>query len=315
MTTVQMKEKLKEILSEHRYTHSIGVMEAAMKMAQRFGVDEEKAELAGLLHDCAKQIEKTEQLNMCDLLHIPLDDVKRENPGLLHAELGAVLAETDFGIQDAEILDAIRFHTLARANMTPLEKILYLADMIEKNRKPFPGLEDLRALCEKDLDEATLYGLELTIAHVARKGRILHTQTMEAEAYYRNLLHKEAYHMEPFSTLDKAQKCVKILDAKKATDIELLQISDLTTLADYFVICTGNSSTQVKALADAVEDEFEKLDIKPYSREGKDGLNWVLLDYGDVIIHIFYKETREFYGLEKLWSDAEKIDISEIVND
>ena len=121
--------------------------------------------------------------------------------------------------------------------------------------------------------------------------------------------------MEPLSALDKAQKCVKILDAKKGADIELLEISDLTTLADYFVICTGNSSTQVKALADAVEDEFEKLGIKPYSREGKDGLNWVLLDYGDVIIHIFYKETREFYGLEKLWSDAEKIDISEIVND
>ena len=119
--------------------------------------------------------------------------------------------------------------------------------------------------------------------------------------------------MEPLSTLEKAQKAVMLLDSKKAADISLLKVGDLTILADYFVICTGNSNTQVRALADVVEDEFEKIDIKPLSKEGRDGFSWVILDYGDVIVHVFDREMREFYGLDKLWSDAEEIDIKDII--
>ena len=117
------------------------------------------------------------------------------------------------------------------------------------------------------------------------------------------------------TSTEKANLAVKVLDSKKAKDIDLLKVGELTILADYFVICTADSSTQVKALADALEDEFEKHDITPFSREGKDGMNWLLLDYGDVIVHIFYREMREFYSLEKLWDDAEKIDITEIINE
>ena len=315
MTTEQMKEKLGGMLTDHRYTHSLGVMETAEKMARLFGADVQKAQTAGLLHDCAKQIDRETQLAMCDKLGVPLDDLKRENTALLHAELGARLAETEFAVCDGEILGAIKYHTLGRANMTDLEKILYLADIIEPNRRESEGLKELRVLCEKDLNEALLYGLELTIAHIGRKGRILHTQTMEAEAFYRNLLHKEAYHMKPLDAFEKAKKAVKVLDAKKANDIALLKVSDLTILADYFVICSANSTTQVRALADSIEEEFEKVGINPLSREGKQGLNWILLDYGDFILHIFYQETREFYGLEKLWDDAEKMDVDKIINE
>lgn len=315
MTIEQMKEKLKPMLTYHRYIHSLGVMNTSADMAKRFGVDVEKAVVAGLLHDCAKQIDRDVQVKMCDEYGVELDDIKRENTALIHAELGAYLAENEFGITDSEILGAIKYHTLGRAGMTDLEKILYLADIIEPNRKGFEGLAELRSLCEKNLDEACLYGLELNIAHVFRKGRILHTQTIEAEKFYRNLLHKEAYHMKPLSSLEKAKKAVKVLDSKKAFDITLLSVGGLTILADYFLICSANSSTQVKALSDSVEDEFEKLGIKPVSCEGRQGLNWILLDYGDFIIHIFNKETREFYSLEKLWDDTEKIDVNEIINE
>ncbi len=315
MTTEQMKEKLGSMLTEHRYTHSIGVMETAIEMAKRFGVDQEQAMLAGLLHDCAKQIDHDTQIAMCDQLGIVLDQVKRESSALIHADLGARLAETEFGITDESILGAIRYHTLGRANMTQLEKVLYLADIIEPNRKPFEGLAQLRELCQKNLDEAVLYGLELGIANVARKGRTLHTQTAEAEAYYRELLHKEAYPMELLSSLEKAEKAVKVLDAKKAFDITLLKVGELTILADYFIICSANSTTQVRALSDHLEEAFDEIGIPLISREGKQGMNWLLLDYGDCIIHIFSKETREFYGLEKLWDDAEEIDIQGIIND
>ncbi len=315
MTVEQMKEKISTMLTEHRYTHSLGVMETAEKLATIFGVDREKAVVAGLLHDCAKQIEKPTQLAMCDELGVELDEIKRENPALLHAELGAKLAELEFDVHDAEIIGAIRFHTLGRPGMSDLEKILYLSDMMEPNRRDYEGLAGLRELSEKNLDEATLYGLELTIAHIERKGQVLHTQTMEAERYYRNLLHKEVYHMEPLSPFEKAKKAAVLLDSKKAEQVSVLKVGELTILADYFVICTGNSSTQVKAMADVVEEEFEKIGVSPLSREGKQGFNWVLLDYGDLIIHIFDRATRAFYNLEKLWDDAEEIDISELIKE
>lgn len=314
MTTEQMKEKLGTMLTEHRYIHSLGVMETAIKMAERFGVDPEKAKIAGLLHDCAKQISHEEQLAMCDRLGIELDQVKRDSTALIHADLGARLAEIAFGITDESILGAIRNHTLGRANMTELEKVLYLADIIEPNRKPFEGLIRLRELCRENLDEAVLYGLELGIANVARKGRILHNQTKEAEAYYRQLLHKEAYPMELLNALEKAQKAVKVLDDKKASDIVLLKVGDLTILADYFIICSANSTTHVRGLSDSLEEAFDEIGVPLLAREGKQGMNWLLLDYGDCIIHIFNKETREFYGLEKLWDDAEKINIDDIVD-
>lgn len=107
-----------------------------------------------------------------------------------------------------------------------------------------------------------------------------------------------------------AEFAVKTLDAKKARDIKLLRIEDKTVLADYFVICGGGSNTQVRALAGEVEEKLEEMDIKPLHLEGYNEASWTVLDYGSVIVHIFCREAREFYKLEKLWSDAEDIDIS-----
>lgn len=113
---------------------------------------------------------------------------------------------------------------------------------------------------------------------------------------------------------EKMKKIVRVLDDKKALDIKVLKISNLTVLADYFVICSATSTTAVRALSDYVEEETEKCGEPIPQKEGKDGFNWLLMDYGDVIVHIFYQQTREFYDLEKLWSDAEAVDISEIVS-
>lgn len=314
MTKEQMREKLKTLLTDHRYTHSLGVVETALKMADIFGADKEKTEIAALLHDCAKQIPHTEQLKMCNEYKIPLDEVKEKELGLLHAELGAYMAEHEFGITDTEILNAIRYHTLGRENMTVLEKILYLSDIIEPNRKQFDGLDELRLLCSSDLDRALLCGFGLTISHTNRSGHILHNQTIEAEKYIREKLRKEEKLLNNENAYEKAALAVKVLDKKQASDIACLKVTNLTILTDYFVICSGNSSTQVKALADNIEDEFAKIGLHPTAREGRGGTEWLLLDYGDVIIHIFYKEMREFYGLDKLWNDATQIDINTVLD-
>lgn len=111
---------------------------------------------------------------------------------------------------------------------------------------------------------------------------------------------------------EKMELAVRRLDAKKASDIRVLDISEISLLADYFVICSAPSTTQVKSLADHVEEELEKAGEPLLKKEGKQGYNWVLLDYGDVIVHIFYQETREFYELEKLWADAKEIELESI---
>jgi ribosome-associated protein len=100
-----------------------------------------------------------------------------------------------------------------------------------------------------------------------------------------------------------AEAIAEILDSKKARDIKILHVEDKTVIAEYFVLCTGNSSTQVKALAGEVEYRTEQRGLSPYSVEGRDNNSWILLDYSNVIVHIFSREAREFYNLEKLYED------------
>lgn len=104
---------------------------------------------------------------------------------------------------------------------------------------------------------------------------------------------------------------VRALDAKKGKDIKVLYTADQTTLADYFVICTGTSNTQVKALSDAVEDAMTKAGEEPHHVEGHRGGQWTLLDYSAIVVHVFTEEAREFYALERLWSDATPVDLEE----
>lgn len=104
---------------------------------------------------------------------------------------------------------------------------------------------------------------------------------------------------------------VRALDGKKGKDIKVLYTADQTTLADYFVICTGTSNTQVKALSDAVEDAMTKAGEEPHHVEGHRGGQWTLLDYSAIVVHVFTEEAREFYALERLWSDATPVDLDE----
>ena len=110
-----------------------------------------------------------------------------------------------------------------------------------------------------------------------------------------------------------AELAVKALDEKKGKDIRMLHIEAQSTLADYFVICNGTSTTQVRALADAVEEILDKAGEQPHHIEGHRGGQWTLMDYSSVVIHIFTEEGREFYSLERLWSDAEQVDISALL--
>lgn len=110
-------------------------------------------------------------------------------------------------------------------------------------------------------------------------------------------------------SLQLATSIAKVLDTKKAANVKVLKVRDLTVLTDYFVIANGTSTTHVKSLAEEVEFQLEQQGVKALRTEGYDAKNWVLLDYGTVIVHVFYPQAREFYDLEHLWADAEECDI------
>ncbi|MEG2814528.1 MAG: ribosome silencing factor [Oscillospiraceae bacterium] len=114
-------------------------------------------------------------------------------------------------------------------------------------------------------------------------------------------------------SLDLTKSIVKILDAKKANNLEVIKVCEVTILGDYFVIASANNTTHVKSLVDEVEFEMKQKGVQPMRVEGYQDTNWIIIDYGDVIVHIFYEETRNFYNLEKLWANGEKIEIEEIL--
>ncbi|MED0662605.1 bis(5'-nucleosyl)-tetraphosphatase (symmetrical) YqeK [Geobacillus thermodenitrificans] len=169
---------VKEQLTEHRYEHTLGVVETAVKLAERYGADVKKAELAAIFHDYAKfrPVEEMKQLILAQ--NMP-NDLLVYNSELWHAPVGAYLVQTEVGIDDPEVLDAIRYHTSGRAGMTLLEKIIYLADYIEPGRR-FPGVDDVRRLAEEDLNRALLQAVKNTIAFLLEKGQLIYPDTIHA---------------------------------------------------------------------------------------------------------------------------------------
>ena len=115
--------------------------------------------------------------------------------------------------------------------------------------------------------------------------------------------------------IEEVKVAVKALDSKKAGNIRVIRIGDITVLANYFVIAEGTSSTQVKALADEVEFQMGEKGVQPKCSINQQGTSWITLDYIDVVVHVFLNETREFYGLEKLWADGEEVDASGFLTD
>ena len=179
MTKEEMRDKLKRSLKTKRFEHSEGVCAEAVRMAELFGADTEKAYIAGLLHDCAKCFSPDEEKEISQKYGYVPDLMTQVCHPVLHAPLGAVVAEHEYGVHDKEILDAIHYHTVARADMTLLDKIVYVADMTEPGRD-YDGAERLRALAHKDIDEAFCEALSQSLIHNIKKGSIIHPNSLDA---------------------------------------------------------------------------------------------------------------------------------------
>ena len=174
----EMKSLLAQELSPKRFNHSLGVSIMAEALAVEFGEDPDKARIAGLLHDCARGFSNNSLLQQAEKFAIVVDNVQKKQPVLLHAPIGAKIAELKYGIQDREMLSAIECHTTGKAGMTLLDKIIYLADVIEPGRY-FSGVDKLRSLAKQNLSNALLGAYDLSIKFVIDKGRLLHPDTVE----------------------------------------------------------------------------------------------------------------------------------------
>lgn len=187
MDRIRMREKLEKKLDKKRFEHSLGVSYTAASMAMQFHVDVEKAAIAGLLHDCAKYFSSEEKLERCKKNNLPMNAFEKKNPELLHAKLSAFYAKEKYEVEDEEILSAITWHTTGKANMSDLDKIIYIADYIEPNRKMLPEMEIIRKEAFQDLDVCLVHILRNTIRYLNDKDRSsIDPVTLETYDYYVN---------------------------------------------------------------------------------------------------------------------------------
>ncbi|MDO4942764.1 MAG: bis(5'-nucleosyl)-tetraphosphatase (symmetrical) YqeK [Lachnospiraceae bacterium] len=184
MNKKDMKKRLKSDLKPSRYEHTLGVEYTSACLAMRYGYDVEKADLAGLLHDCAKHLSDKEKFALCKRKKIKISSAEKKNPGLLHAKLGAVLAKDKYDIKDKEILSAITWHTTGKPEMSLLDKIVFIADYIEPNRDQAPNLDEIRQMAFTDLDQCLIMILKQTLDYLESKDACMDPMTMETYQYY-----------------------------------------------------------------------------------------------------------------------------------
>lgn len=182
----ELVRKLESELNYRRFIHTLGVANTAACLAMTYGSDIDKAERAGLLHDCAKCLDLKKMVRICDKAKLPISDYERKSPSLLHSKAGSVLAVTDYGVEDPDIINAIRYHTTGRPGMSLLEKIIFVADYIEPGRDAASDLPEVRKLAFENIDECVLKILYDTLLYLNTTGNSIDPMTQKTYEYYKN---------------------------------------------------------------------------------------------------------------------------------
>ena len=305
---VQLTEAMRLVLKPSRFRHVIGVEMTAVQLVENLGADGTKARLAALLHDCAKYLSLEEQAALAKQDGSTLDPQKFGM--ILHAPAGAVLARERYGVTDEQVLEAIRYHTTGTEDMSLLDEIIWAADLIEPGRD-YPSVEKHRSLLLSAHDPMSFeQGLLLVftdnICYIQSSGQPLHAATLRArDALARKTTAKETF-METLNKETILQLC-KILYDKKALDIRAIEVTDKTIIADWFIVCSGRGVPQVKALSDELEGKAAEMGLIPRRKEGYQEGRWIVLDFGDLLVHLFHPEERTYYNLERLWDDGQNV--------
>ena len=182
----KIRKAMERVQDEKRYEHTLRVTYTATALAMRYGESLINAELAGLLHDCAKCMEDEKRISICEKHHISMTELERRNPFLLHAKVGSFLAMNTYKVHDPDVVNAILNHTTGRPGMSMLEKIIFVADYIEPGRKQAPNLAKIRELAFVDLDSALIKILEDTLDYLKENAGEIDPMTEKTYAYYKD---------------------------------------------------------------------------------------------------------------------------------
>lgn len=335
-------KQLEKRLHIFRLWHSIGVAYTAANLLQaRFEdmgrkpgddgcYDEvQQAFLAGILHDCAKYMSIPELVSYANLNDVPHEPEQETTGDVLHAPVGRYIAEHDYGITDPVILNAIGKHCLGEIGMNEVETAVFTADFFEPYRDHRPidiTLARLRDIALKNLTEgayevtkATIRFLETIGAPICRQSylvredlekQIKKEQSAKADQTQNNK-EKEST-MSEYSSKDLAKTAFCALEDKKGFDVRVIEIDKVSTIADYFVIADGSNASQVEAMVDEVQMRlYRDYRIEPKRVEGARNSGWILLDYGDIVVHVFSSQDRLFYDLERVWRDGTTVDTAD----
>lgn len=175
---------MEKTLDPKRYEHTLGVEYTAAALAMRYNAPIMSAQLAGLLHDCAKCLSNTKKISICEKHNISVSEVEKRNPYLLHAKVGSFLAIDEYGVEDPDVINAILNHTTGRPGMSLLEKIVFVADYIEPGRKQAPNLQEIRRMAFVNLDQALIKILEDTLVYLQESGGEVDPMTGKTYEYY-----------------------------------------------------------------------------------------------------------------------------------
>ncbi|MDR2163836.1 MAG: bis(5'-nucleosyl)-tetraphosphatase (symmetrical) YqeK [Clostridiales Family XIII bacterium] len=312
MDIKRIEEIVRARENPRRFEHTMNVMGMAVRLARLYGVDESRARIAALFHDLCKDCEK------------PGND-------LSHAGEAADLMQSEYGIGDEDVLNAVRYHTTGRAGMSKLELVVFLADTLEPTRS-YEGVTRLRGLVHANLYRGALEVIRELNVYLVKSGIEPAQDSLDAiewlEGEIRNMP-TESNSTENGKIMDRliqgytgvagavsagteesvalARAIADAIDAKKGLDITILDISGQSSFADCFVNATATNTRMLSTLRDEVGDVLEGRGLAAKGAEGREGSGWILVDCGDVIVNLFLAEQREKYQLEKIWGDAVKV--------
>ena len=318
-------------LSQKRFEHTLGVEKMAVLIGEKClpeRIDSLRA--AALLHDISKEYSEAEHFELAKKHNIVITEAEISEPALWHSLTAAAVVVDEFTeYAEPDVLSAVYNHTVGSSDMSVFDEIILLSDYIEEGRK-YERCIELRQSFLLDINnakglnesllvlhEAVVKSLDNNIQEFISRGKDYHIRTkLTRDAI---LAKTERLKMEITKDLIDctsevlAREAVKILLEKKAIDVKLFNVKENSSITDYYINVTGRSTTQVASLADEVDYKLGERGRSANRTEGKRGNSWILVDFGDVIINVFDRASREFYNLDKHFSEENMIDISDLV--
>ena len=318
-------------LSEKRFAHVLGVEKMAVKLGELCLPDMvDKLHVAALLHDISKEYSKAEHFLVAKKHNIVFLDSEINEPALWHSLTAAAVVTDEFSdYADEDILTAVYNHTVGSPDMSIFDEIILLSDYMEEGRtyqncidvreKFFSNIEKSRNYNERllALHEATIDSFNNNINEFISRGKSFHERTLLT----RDEMVKRAERLKMEITKDLlncdsctlAREAVKVLIEKKAIDVKLFDVREKSSVTDYYINVTGRSSSNVASLADDVDALLAQRGRAPLRTEGKRGNSWILVDFGDVIVNVFDRASRDFYSLDRHLPEDSQVDISDLV--